>query len=154
MVKLLSEFLKNIGQCQIRVKMRRIVLDTNCLLAVLPSRSPYHNVWGDFLEGKLELCVSTETMMEYEEILSAKTSTQFADIIMKTLINMPNLIKVTPAWHFNLIESDPDDNKFVDCAVCGQAEYIVSNDHHFDVLNHIQFPQLRVLTLQEFSTLL
>ena len=39
--------------------MRRIVLDTNCLLMALPSRSPYHRVWTDFLSGTLEFCVST-----------------------------------------------------------------------------------------------
>ena len=43
--------------------MRRIVIDTNCLLAVLPSKSPYHNVWTDFLEGRIELCVSNENYL-------------------------------------------------------------------------------------------
>ncbi len=31
--------------------MRTIVLDTNCLLAILPSVSPYHNVWTGILKG-------------------------------------------------------------------------------------------------------
>lgn len=135
--------------------MRRIVLDTNCLLAILPSKSPYHQVWEAFLNEQIEFCVSTGVMMEYEEILSLKTSPHFAEIIMKTLINKPNLVRVNPAWHFNLITSDPDDNMFVDCAVCGQAEYIISNDRHFDVLKqNVSFPQLRVLKIQEFVELL
>ena len=45
--------------------MRRIVIDTNCLLAILPSRSPYHSVWTEFLANKLEICVSNEILMEY-----------------------------------------------------------------------------------------
>ena len=102
--------------------MRRIVIDTNCLLAILPSKSPYHKVWTDFLEGELEFCVSNEVLIEYEEILSQKTSPFFADAIIKTLINKRNLVRVSPFWRFRLIENDPDDNKFVDCAVCGQAE--------------------------------
>lgn len=32
--------------------MRTIVLDTNCLLIALPSKSPYHKVWADILDGK------------------------------------------------------------------------------------------------------
>ena len=94
--------------------MRRIVIDTNCLLAILPTQSPYHKVWTDFLDNKIEICVSNEVLMEYEEILSANA-------IIKTLLNRRNLKRVSPVWRFNLITSDPDDNKFVDCAICGQA---------------------------------
>jgi putative PIN family toxin of toxin-antitoxin system len=130
--------------------MRRVVIDTNCLLAILPTHSPYHQVWTDFLSGKLEICVSTEVLFEYEEILSEKTSPYFSDIIIKTLINRNNLVRVSPAWHFNLIDADPDDNKFVDCAVCGQAEYLVSNDRHYQVLKTVNFPQLNIVKLQDF----
>lgn len=70
--------------------MRKIVLDTNCLLATLPSKSPYHKVW------------------------------------------------------------EIDDNKFVDCAVCGNAECIVSNDNHFKILKETYFPYTTLYTLQEF----
>lgn len=130
--------------------MRRVVIDTNCLLAILPTRSPYHQVWTDFLEGRLEFCVSTEVLFEYEEILSVKTSSYFADLIIKTLINRTNLVRVNPTWHFNLITLDPDDNKFVDCAVCGQAEYLISNDRHYNILKEIYFPQLNLIRLQDF----
>ena len=132
--------------------MRRIVIDTNCLLAILPSQSPYHKVWTDFLNQEIEICISNEVLMEYEEILSIKTSPFFAHAIIKTLLNKRNLIRVTPVWRFNLITSDPDDNKFVDCAICGQAEYLVSNDKHFKVLNDIQFPSITLVTLQEYIT--
>ena len=132
--------------------MRRIVIDTNCLLAILHSQSTYHTVWTDFLNQELEICISNEVLMEYEEILSIKTSPFFANAIIKTLLNKRNLIRVTPVWRFNLITSDPDDNKFVDCAICGQAEYLVSNDKHFKVLNDIQFPSITLVTLQEYIT--
>ncbi len=130
--------------------MRRIVIDTNCLLAVLPSKSPYHKVWINFLDQKIEICASNEVLAEYEEILSQKTSSFFAEAIIKTLLNKPNLIRVSPSWRFHLIEQDPDDNKFVDCAICGQAEYLVSNDKHFNILNEIHFPQLNLIRLQDF----
>ncbi|MBQ1774602.1 MAG: putative toxin-antitoxin system toxin component, PIN family [Prevotella sp.] len=130
--------------------MRRIVIDTNCLLAILPSRSPYHKVWTDFLENRLEICVSNEVLTEYEEILSAKTSSFFAGAIIKTLLNKKNLIRINPVWRFQLIEQDPDDNKFVDCAICGRAEYLVSNDKHLSVLKSIPFPYVKVVRIQEF----
>ncbi|MBR2237218.1 MAG: putative toxin-antitoxin system toxin component, PIN family [Prevotella sp.] len=130
--------------------MRRVVIDTNCLLAILPSRSPYHSVWTEFLEGRLEICVSNEVLMEYEEILSEKTSPYFADCIIQALLNRKNLVRVSPVWRFNMISQDPDDNKFVDCAVCGQAEYLVSNDKHFRALRDVSFPPVTLVTIQEF----
>ena len=130
--------------------MRRIVLDTNCLVMVLPSRSPYHAVWTDFLKGTLEFCVSTEVMLEYEEKLAEKISPHMADIVLNALINRPNLVKVEPKWRWNLIEADKDDNKFVDCAIAGQAEYIVSNDGHFKILNQIEFPLVLWRRLEDF----
>ena len=42
--------------------MRRIVLDTNCLLMCVSSKSPYHKVWTEFVEGKVAWCVSTEIL--------------------------------------------------------------------------------------------
>lgn len=45
--------------------MRYIVLDTNCLLQSLPSRSPYHKIWSDVIEGKISLCVNTDILEEY-----------------------------------------------------------------------------------------
>lgn len=135
--------------------MRRIVIDTNCLLAILPSKSPYHQVWTDFIKGKLEVCVSNEILMEYEEILSQKTSPNFADAIIKALLNRKNLIRVSPTWRFHLISQDVDDNKFVDCAIAGQAEILVSNDNHFQVLKQIDFPKVTIFKIQEFiSTLI
>jgi putative PIN family toxin of toxin-antitoxin system len=134
--------------------MRRIVIDTNCLIAILPSKSPYHKVWTDFLEQRLEICVSNEILMEYEEIISEKTSPAFAEAIIKTLINKPNFIRVYPTWRFGYIVADPDDNKFVDCAICGRAELLVSNDKHFNILKDIGFPYVRVLRIQDFVQIL
>ena len=134
--------------------MRTIVLDTNCLLAILPSISPYHRVWTDLLEGNICICVSSEILEEYEEIIAQKTNAEIAKSVIKLILSAPNLKKVTPTYFLHLIESDPDDNKFVDCAFCGEAELIVTNDAHFNVLKDINFPKFVILKLQEFVSLL
>lgn len=46
---------------------------------------------------------------------------------------------------------DPDDNKFVDCAIACNAKYLVSNDKHFRILKDIPFPKVELLTAQEFQ---
>ena len=134
--------------------MRTIVLDTNCLLAILSSDSRYHSVWTDLKAGRICLCVSTEVLNEYEEILAAKVSAEFAAVVMKQVLCFPCLKRVTPTYFLQLIEADPDDNKFVDCAFCGEAELIVTNDAHFNVLATIPFPKLVVMKLQDFVELI
>lgn len=56
--------------------MRRIVLDTNCLLMLLPSRSIYHSVWKGFLDGTIEFCVSTEIPFPYVPLMTLSEFTQ------------------------------------------------------------------------------
>ena len=70
------------------------------------------------------------------------------------ILSLPNLKRVRPTYFLHLIEVDPDDNKFVDCAFCGEAELIVTNDTHFDVLREIQFPKIFIMKLQEFLKIL
>lgn len=50
--------------------------------------------------------------------------------------------------------ADPDDDKFVDCAIAGNADFIVTNDRHFRVLKGIKFPKVKVITLEEFFEML
>ncbi len=130
--------------------MRRLVLDTNCLLMCVSPRSPYHQIWTDFVEGKVEWCVSTEVLSEYTEILTEKSSEWFAETVVNAIVNNENTVRVSPTFFFNLIQSDPDDNKFVDCAICGNAEFIVSNDSHFNVLKRIGWPKLSVIRIEEY----
>ena len=131
--------------------MQRIVLDTNCLLMSLPRISPYRIIWDMFLEGQFILCVSTEIIEEYSEIISKKTTSEIANNVIAAILNAQNTELVTPYFRFNLIQSDFDDNKFVDCCITANAQYIVSNDRHFDILKQIDFPHVNVISAKEFS---
>ena len=130
--------------------MKKVVLDTNCLLISLPRISPYRNVWNSFLKGEFMLCVSTEILDEYHEIISTKTSPIVADNVLSTLLNSANVLFITPYFHFELISADSDDNKFVDCCIAAGASFIVTNDRHFDALSDISFPHVNVLNICEF----
>ena len=131
--------------------MRRIVLDTNCLLQALPSRSPYHKIWSEILAGHVSLCVNTEILNEYEEIIARKTNADIAHNVVEAIARLHTTEFLNVYYHFRLIEADADDNKFVDCAVAANAEYIVTNDTHFDILKQIDWPKLTVTTIKEFA---
>ena len=104
--------------------MAKLVLDTNSLIQCISSRSRYHELWLSFLDGRNQLCVTNEILEEYEEILERKASHDFAILAINIILNNPNTFFVIPYYHFNLIESDPDDNKFVDCAVAANAKFM------------------------------
>lgn len=132
--------------------MRRIVLDTNCLLQTLPTNSPYHKIWTGVLFGEIALCVNTEILIEYEEILAQKTTKEIAHNVVEAIARLHTTEFQETYIHFGLIEQDVDDNKFVDCAVAADAEYIVTNDSHFNILKQIDWPKVAVLTIQEFAS--
>ena len=130
--------------------MRRIVLDTNCLLQSLPSNSPYHKIWTDILNGKIQLCVNTEILNEYKEILAIKTTKEIAINVVEAISRLSTTFYQEAYFHFGLITADKDDNKFVDCAIAADAEYIVTNDKHFNILKKIAWPKLSVIRIKEF----
>ena len=131
--------------------MRQVVLDTNCLLMSLPKTSPYRIVWNHFMAGKYVLCVSNEILEEYQEVLAIKTTPSIASNVISTILNCQNIRLITPYYRFGLITSDADDNKFVDCAITSGADYIVTNDTHFDILEHTPFPKVSTLSIKDFS---
>lgn len=132
----------------------RIVLDTNCLIQIISPHSEYHDVWRSLTVGENVLCISNEIIEEYVEILERLFNHQFAETVVKTIVNSPFVEFVTPYYNFQLIKSDPDDNKFVDCAIAANARYIVSNDRHYDVLRQTSFPKVDVINLVDFMKLL
>lgn len=130
--------------------MRHIVLDTNCLLQALPTRSPYHQIWTDVMSGKISLCINTEILNEYEEILAEKTTKDIARNVVEAIARLSTTTYQDVYIHFDLIKEDVDDNKFVDCAVAADAEYIVTNDAHFNILKEIPWPKVAIIKIKEF----
>jgi predicted nucleic acid-binding protein len=87
---------------------------------------------------------------EYEEILASKTTKEIARNVVEAIARLSTTYYQEIYIHFGLIKVDPDDNKFVDCAVAADAEYIVTNDKHFEILKEIAWPRLSVIRLKEF----
>lgn len=131
--------------------MHYVVVDTNCLLQMISLHSPYRPAWNAFREGRYIICVSNEIISEYMEILGQQTTPFIAENIVNAILRSPFCQRFDPQYRFGLIKQDPDDNKFVDCAIIANADYIVSNDKHFKVLKTIPFPHVHVVKLHEFA---
>jgi predicted nucleic acid-binding protein len=89
--------------------------------------------------------------MEYEEIIANKYNIEVAKNVIRTLLILPNVKRVNVYYQWNLITTDKDDNKFVDCAICANANMIVTEDKHFNILNQIDFPEVNVVSIADFK---
>lgn len=130
--------------------MDSVVIDTNSLIMAIPSRSTYHKIWQAFLAGDFQLCISNEILEEYVEVIARNISVNVARYVAYTIMERKNVRQITPSFRWNLITADPDDNKFVDCAIAGNAKFIVTEDHHFNVLKDIPFPVVEVVGIDDF----
>jgi len=129
----------------------KIVLDTNVLLVSVSSKSPYHRIYKSLIEGKYELFVTDEILMEYEEKIEEHWNSEAAKSVIRTLLELPNVHFTAIYYKLNLIVNDADDNKFVDCSFASQADAIVTEDKDFNILKEVEFPKLEVWTIKQFK---
>jgi len=128
----------------------KIVMDTNVLSVAIARRSQFYPIWLSLRNGEFALLVTTDILEEYEEIIGGDLSPELANFVLETLETLPNVHYIQKYYYWNLITADPDDDKFVDCAVAGSANFIVTNDKHFKVLRTIPFPKVEILSAEEF----
>ena len=130
--------------------MDNVVIDTNSLIMAISSRSAYHKIWQSFLAGDYCLCISNDILEEYMEVIARNISINAARYVIYTIMERKNVKLISPSYKWNLITADPDDNKFVDCAIAANAKFIVTEDHHFNVLKEIDFPSVDVISIDDF----
>jgi uncharacterized protein len=131
-----------------------VVIDTNILLVSVSPQSKHHWIYKGFLNKEYQLAVSTEILLEYEEIIGRFMGKEVAQSVVKAIAYAPNTILVTRWFSWNLISSDPDDNKFVDAFIACGADYIITEDKHFETINNLPFPPVKVISLSAYYELL
>ena len=91
------------------------------------------------------MCVSPQILAEYDEIiarLSAKYPNRAIAISLKDLTD--NALLVSPSQTVTVCR-DPDDNKFIECAMEGKCLYIVSGDN--DLLDLHSYADIEIVTV-------
>jgi len=132
----------------------KIVLDTNCLLPAVPTNSDCHWILTALQQGRYTLCCSNDILIEYEEMLMRFYRRQTVNSVMNFIFYSLHVLMITPWFQWNLIAADPDDNKFADCALNAGADYIVTNDRHFNVLKTLDFPPIKIINIETFKNIL
>lgn len=117
-----------------------IVLDTNALVQIFGAKSPFLPLQQAIFDGRVALAFSTAILLEYEEVLTRYGGPNRWPQVWRALEMTgqihDNLRRVEPAYHWRLIVTDPDDDKFVDCAIAAEADWVVTEDRHLEALKH------------------
>ncbi len=112
--------------------MVRVVIDTNVFVSgLLKSDNPPSNVVDLFIEDKINLIISEEVFSEYIKVLLRPELKVKKDNIIRLIsifILKAEIIKVKTK--LDIIERDPSDNKFLECALDGKVDYIITGDKH------------------------
>ena len=90
---------------------------------------------------------------EYQEIITQKTTATVSENLTNFIVSSPYSVPVHIYFKWALIYQDGDDNKFVDCALNGQAEYLVTDDRHFRILSQVPFPTVKIIRTKDFLSL-
>ncbi|MBI2041293.1 MAG: putative toxin-antitoxin system toxin component, PIN family [DPANN group archaeon] len=132
----------------------RVVLYTNVLISAFgwPGGNEYQIVHKCF-KKEVELVCSPEIIEEFEQVAlrpKFEFSVEEIDEFISALLEIANVVQ--PDEHFSAVIQDPTDNKFLDAAVAGKAQFIVSGDKH--LLNIKEFRGVKIITPAEFVKVL
>jgi uncharacterized protein len=120
-----------------------ICLDTNVFLQIFGRRQLFYPILRALLDGRLTLAISTSILLEYEEItveLSGQERWRDVVALLDSLVQLhANVRYIESHFRFNIISADPDDNKFCDCAIAADADFVITEDHHFGALKSAKY---------------
>lgn len=127
----------------------KIVLDTNVFISALGWKGASHKIFNKCVSGNLNLFLSTGIFDEIKRVLkypkfkfSKSEINEFLDLILEVGSLVETEIEI------NIIEADPSDNKFLECAITADADYLVSRDPH--VLKIKEFRGIKIMSPENF----
>ena len=128
--------------------MLRVVADTNTLVSAVISKGNEFELLNLAHEGKLEIVLSPQILKEFRNVISRAKfgfSEEQIDNAFKQLINTTTI--VVPSIKLDIIKEDTSDNKVLECAEAGNADYIVSGDRH--LLKLKEYKNIRIVRTSE-----
>lgn len=127
----------------------KIVCDTNIFVSSLEFGGTADALVKAAFMGKFQIITSAAILLETSEVLFEKFAWD-QDKISRAIFNLSNLCKVvTPHKSLEVVVKDPDDNKILECALEGEADYIVTGDKKH-LLPLKKFRKIPIITPAEF----
>lgn len=129
--------------------MFKVVFDTNVLISAILFGGNSRECLELVVEGKVELFISGEIISEFEGVLRRKKFGVAEENLRYILSSVDSIVNyVSPGKKLSIIEKDPEDNKFIECALESGADFIISGDKH--LLELEKFQKIKILTPTDF----
>ncbi len=128
----------------------KVVLDTNIFISGIFWKGSSNKVILNWREGKFTLVTSLEAVSEIIKILK-DFKIKLSDEMIKEWVDLivRNSMIVDPKEKIEAVKDDPKDNIFIETAVAGNVDYIVSQDNH--LLKLKEFRGIKIITPEEFN---
>jgi predicted nucleic acid-binding protein len=115
-----------------------VCIDTNAVLGMFGRAAPLLALRHGLLAGKFRWALSNDILLEYQEIAAREMGAGGVERMLR-FIELAGqargaILRVAPAFRFHLIADDADDDKFADCAIAAEADFIITEDRHFEAL--------------------
>ncbi len=115
-----------------------VCIDTNVLPGMFGRTAPLLPLRNGLLARRFTWALSTEILLEYEEIAARGMGAAAVEPLMQFIEFVEQargvIRRVSPSFRFHLITGDADDDKFADCAIAAEADFIITEDQHFNVM--------------------
>ena len=130
----------------------KIVIDTNIYISAI--------FWGGKPRAIVDLGRSGEVLIftssEIEDEIEKKLKTKFGlsnEESEQILIDFSTFtIPVEVSQRISVIDDDPDDDKFIECAVASQAGFVVSGDKH--LLDLEEYEGINIIKAADFLSVI
>jgi putative PIN family toxin of toxin-antitoxin system len=108
-------------------------------------------------KGRISIIASEQIVREINQTLAYPRLREIyegagigRDELIEAVLRVAKMVEVTKK--IELIQEDPADNKFLECALDGKADYIVSGDSH--LLRIGQYQRIQIHTVRQFTKLM
>lgn len=133
--------------------MIRAVLDTNVVVSALLFDGPASRLVALWQQRRFLPLISKPILREYLRVLAYPKFRLTAREIRQAVGELlPYAEVASPKKRLRVVHRDPADNRFLECAVAGNAQYLVSGDD--DLLSLKAFRRIRIVSVADFLTTL
>ncbi len=131
----------------------RVVLDTNVFLSGIHWTGASHKVLREWFMDSFNIISSHQINQElFCQLKDFKIQMEEDEIEWWESLILEKSEIVVPKRKVNVVKGDPDDNKFIEAALEGEADYIVTQDRH--LLDIKEFEGIKIVTPKEFLQIL
>jgi hypothetical protein len=127
----------------------RVVIDTNIFVSSFFGGKP-RKIIDLWKTGKITLCLSNAILDEYIDVLRRVGLREEDELeeLLSLFSRGLNLLFTTKTPKIRIIKNDPDDDKFIECAVALEAHTVITGDR--EVLTIKEYMGIRIVTPQQF----